>query len=142
MVVTEQTTESFVATDRLVRIGGYVSRFKELIAEPLVTTLRMIVIDKRPYGSPQRRFGEEDHAGEAFAFYRKYETFGIGVQIWRPCRKTDDVGAGVLEEAPKLRGELAVAVEQEISLLEKKWEPARVFGKRAGARSRGPQRRR
>ena len=78
MVVTEEATESLVATDRSVSVDVAPVRFNELIAETLVTTLRMIMIDERPDGSSQGRFGEEDHAIEALAFYRKHETLAAG----------------------------------------------------------------
>ena len=67
MVVTKQSTESLVATDRSVSVDIAPVRFDQLIAETLVTTLRMIMIDERLYGSAQRRFDpvlSEDHRGE------------------------------------------------------------------------------
>ena len=61
----------------------------QLIAQPLVISLRMIVSKKLVNSSPQGIFAEEDHSLQAFFLDRPDESFGEGVQVWRPGRQFD-----------------------------------------------------
>jgi len=50
---------------------------------------------------PKRCLSEEDHAVQAFGFYRAYESLCESIQIGRPWRQANNFDAVAHEEAAK-----------------------------------------
>ena len=61
-------------------------------------------------GSAKRPFAEENHSTETLVLDRSDESFGVGVQVGRARRQTDDLDAGVIQEISERRSELGIPV--------------------------------
>jgi len=85
-----------------------------------MVALSMIMTDELGDGPAQRLLTEEVHPIQALALDRQNKPFDVSVQIRRTVRQPNDVSSGVLEQVPKFRGELLVAVQDEESLAEQK----------------------
>ena len=80
----------------------------------------MIMRNEFGYGSSQRLLTEEDHPIQALAFDRQNKPFDVSVQIRGTVRQPNDVRSGLLDQVPKVRGELLIAVQDEEALAEQK----------------------
>ena len=64
-------------------------------------------------GSAKRPFAEENHSTETLVLDRSDESFGVGVQVGRARRQTDDLDAGVIQEISERRSELGIPVQDQ-----------------------------
>ncbi len=113
MVEAQHPTEALGAFDGARYGFGAVPRLDQLIIDPLVIPLPMIVSGILASRLSQRPFAEEDHSIETLILDRSDESLGVGVQVGRAVRQTYDFDAGILQEIPERDGELGVPVEDE-----------------------------
>ena len=120
VVIVEQAAQSFATSHVPVETAHAIVRFDQRVFQPLMISLSMIMTTEFDDGPPQRLFTEEDHPIQALALDRQNKPFDVSVQIRRTVRQPNDVGSGLLDQVPKVRGELLVAVQDEESLAEQK----------------------
>ncbi len=85
MVVTQQSAEAFVATDWGVSVDITVDRLDELVAESLVRSLVMVVVDKSPDGPPQSSFVKKTMRLRHSLLIERTKRSASGVQVWGFC---------------------------------------------------------
>ena len=83
MVEAQHPTEALGAFDGARYGFGAVPRLDQLIIDPLVIPLPMIVSGILASRLSQRPFAEEDHSIETLILDRADETLGVGVQVGR-----------------------------------------------------------
>ena len=69
----------------------------ELIVEPLMIPLLMVVRDKLRDGPPEMALADRNHPIKTLFFNGAHEAFRVRVGIRRPERRLDDVDPGVDE---------------------------------------------
>ena len=117
IVESQQSAESFHAPDRAdigtVWLGG----LDQSVVESLMIPLRVIVSGVFQGCFAKRPFAEEKHSTETLVLDRPDEPLGIGVQVGRAWRQSDDLDAGIVQEIPEIRRELRITVEDQELLL-------------------------
>ncbi len=86
MVVFQQPTQSFATLDRAINLADFVTRFDDLVVQPLMISLGMKMFEVCVDSPTQRLLAEKDHSGKAFVFETSEIPFQMGVQIgtlWR-----------------------------------------------------------
>jgi hypothetical protein len=88
MVVVEKTTEALTAVNSSVA-GGRGRRFDQIVPQPLMVPLAVIVRDVFGHCSTQVPLAERYESIETFAANREHEPLRERVQIRAPRRKSD-----------------------------------------------------
>ena len=115
MVVLEQATESittFYAASDGVTITGW---FNQLIAQSLMVSFGMVMLDVFTHGMLQRPLSEEDHPVEALSLQAPKPAFHVRVQVGSLGWQQDDFGLGVLLDKSTHRDETAVTVHDQMT---------------------------
>ena len=81
IIVPQHTTEPLTAFDVANNLTHFVSRFDDLIVEPLMVSLGMIMLEESVDSSSQRFLTEEDHSRKRLGFEAVHEPFNVGIQI-------------------------------------------------------------
>ena len=81
MVVLQKAAESVPTFDVPTSLPDFLARFEDLVAEPLMVSLAMEMVQVSVDGSSQRPFAEEDHLFDAFGLEAQVEPFQVRVQI-------------------------------------------------------------
>ncbi|MBP87226.1 MAG: hypothetical protein CMJ64_10980 [Planctomycetaceae bacterium] len=68
IVVLQQTTELFVALDRACRLSTFVSRVDDLVVQPLMVSLAVVVRQELSDGISQRMLAEQNQPLQALGF--------------------------------------------------------------------------
>ncbi len=118
MVIGEQAAQSFAASHVPVETAHALVRFDQRVLQPLMISLSMIMRSEFGDGPAKRLLTEEDHPIQALAFDRQNKPFDVSVQIRGTVRQPNDVRSRLLDQVPKVRGELLIAVQDEEALAE------------------------
>ncbi|MEQ9379341.1 MAG: hypothetical protein RJP95_00645 [Pirellulales bacterium] len=62
VVVTQQATKTFLASDHSLSLTNFVAWFDDPVSKALVISLAVIMCRELPNGIPQRLLAAEDHA--------------------------------------------------------------------------------
>ncbi len=120
IVISKYPAESFATADRTAALSSIIIGVDQSVAQRLMVTLSMIMHEELVDGPPQRFPAEEDHPLKTFSLYREHESLAICVQIGRTWRQAHDVRPGLREKPAKLLGVLAIPIDDQVPLVEKK----------------------
>lgn len=81
MIVLEKSTESFTTFDLSTDQSNFLARFDQLVAQSLMVSFSMEMVQVAGDGSSQRPLAEEDYSLEAFGLQTQVKPFEMGVQI-------------------------------------------------------------
>ncbi|TWW10823.1 hypothetical protein E3A20_05920 [Planctomyces bekefii] len=115
MVVLQHAAESFSAFDPAsdgVTITGW---FNQLIAQSLMVSFGMVMLDVFTHGMLQRPLSEEDHPVEALSLQAPKPAFHLRVQVGTLRWQQDDFGLGILLDKATHRDEAAVTVHNQMT---------------------------
>jgi len=116
IVVAKHPTEPFPPSDDAlsrVRVGG--QRFDELIAEPLVIPLTMVVLDVLREHVAQLPLAEGNHTSQALEPRRPHDPLREGIQVRTACRKSHHADTCGLEDLAEASRVERVAVEDAVA---------------------------
>jgi hypothetical protein len=83
------------------------------VAEPLVRSLFVVVLDELSNRAPQMILAEQDQLAQALPLDRSHKSLGDRVHVRRLERRRHHAYAGLVEDTPELLGELRVAIEDQ-----------------------------
>ncbi len=116
MVVPQQTPQSLSASHRARRAPDLRTRFDQAIVQPLMVSFPQIMPHEFPDGAPQHRFPEEDQAVGTLLAETPPEPLQVGIEIGRSSRQPRQLGPSVAQDPAERRAELAVPVQQQVTL--------------------------
>lgn len=121
MIEVEQTPQPLAslhgASAVIVRLQA--QRRDESIADTLVVSLSVVVLDKLGNEHAKMPLTERDDAAQTLAANGSNEALGVSVEIGVPTRQADAADAGRAEQADKVLPENRVAImDQESRILE------------------------
>ena len=114
MVVLEEAAEPLAADDFAAGLADRVIRLDDLVFEPLVISLGVIVADELADGVTEHLLTEEDHPVQTLFLDRPYPALGEGIQVGTSGRQTDWLDTGGFQDGPKLLGEFGVPVHEQV----------------------------
>ena len=117
-VVLEQPAETLVAHDTTVADGF--RWFDQLVPEPLMVPLSVIMSKVLGTGSSERSFAEKDELVQALALDRENESLRKCVQVGAAAGKFHVGDAGVLKDPEELISELIVSIVDQQPLVAEK----------------------
>ncbi len=84
VIVLQHPAEPFTAFDGAANLANLVTRFNDLVAQPLMIPLGELVLKICVDSPMQRLLAEKDHSRKALVFETSEIPFEIGVQIGTP----------------------------------------------------------
>jgi hypothetical protein len=118
VVILEQPAESLAADNLAVETADGRLRLDELVVEPLVVALGVVVRDEFRQAAPQHLLAKDNHPVETFLLHRANPPFREGIQVRRARRQANGRNAFAFEDGAKFFGELGVSVHQEVRFAE------------------------
>lgn len=116
VIVLQQSTEAFVASNRARRSGATVD---QLILKALMIPLGVVVLNELVADAAKRSLAEQDQLVQALALDGQYESLSVCVQVWRAAGELHGLDAAALGDSKELRGVLGVAIMDQVSLVAK-----------------------
>ena len=114
-VVAKQAAEPLMAFNRAAAAEATSTSIYQAIAQPLVISLAVVVLDVLPNDLPQMALSEWDHLGHALRLRRPNEPFGVGVQIRTARREPHRVDACALQRRAERFSEKRVAIVDQVA---------------------------
>jgi hypothetical protein len=114
MIETQHPTEPNSSVHRATRWNRGPFASDQPITQALMIPLGVVVRHELSDGAPQRRLADEDHAIETLVFDRAYEPLGVGVQVRRPRRQSDDLHPLLFNEPAPVARVLHVPIDEEL----------------------------
>ena len=105
IIVTQQAAQSCSTTDRATRWKLGEVRSNDLVVQPLVVALRVIMRAELRNGSPQGRLTQQDHLFQTGLFDAANESFREGIQVRRTSRQSQRLDAAAFEDGAESFGE-------------------------------------
>ena len=81
IVIVQQTAEPLAAFHLPDDLPDFLSWIDDLVVEPLVISLGVIMVQELVDSIVQRLLAEEDHSVQAFGFDTSHEAFQMGIQV-------------------------------------------------------------
>jgi hypothetical protein len=100
IVVVQDATEPFSALNRSIHSGAVGQLLDQLVVEPLVIALQVVVLLVLLDGLAKVALAQWDDLGQTLGFDGQNKPFCVCIQIWAPRRQLDRLHAGRLENLP------------------------------------------
>src|SRR5579863_1212063 len=124
IVEVRQSTQPLSALDRSGAIGTGLCPQDQTIAEALVVSLVMIMLDKFVDGFPQGAFSEQNHLFQAGFLDGSDKSLCVSIQVRGAWRQLNRLHSGALQDLYEFRREQGIAVMDQVSLANQESFPA------------------
>jgi hypothetical protein len=117
VVVLQHAALAFAALDRACATEVLRRRRDELVAQALVVSLSVVMIQEILNRGPKVSLAEYHHLVQTFGFYGEDKSFGKGIQVWALRRQLHKLHAALSEQLLEAVGEQRIAIQDQVALV-------------------------